>query len=1301
MPATLTYHLFELYENPSNPGHYIPTQGNYVSSQLKGIDFTNSGTSPSYSYNYPSDTLPWSFPRYYAVGYYENDGLGNITRDFANPVNPSGMFSLTSGSGVTASYTDLPNVNLGDWTGNAEATVQVLQLSFTTAGNKVFTISGQGADVVASFTLTAATTPSFTSPTDITPMNLTGAYEYQIEVANATPGGTWSNISGNFPPWLYNIQTNNGKLQADPDNDRAFNDATRGVYEFTLGYTPAGQFLNETTIPKLFRLRTYTIKTERTPNNKLADAQVGVAYTGLFRFYGDLNTNEVITNYNGTKPSAFNGFQTAIGKFSSNCSDVGSGLPGTDIAGVNVSSYTNGGITYPPDNVNTISVPVSVTITKDHGNSSLPSGSFTVTRNISLEAVAATKDFKVTPNYIITKAEKTIAFVPSKLYGTFTDTQYKIQSPWTAQFYWQEGSEVQIAVPAGTANGTYNIAISRDGIIKYVTVVVDSTLTPSVGPFTFSPNPLYNNTAYSSGSCPVTGYSITGGTAGYFKITSALSIPNDNTIIALADSSGGVVAPGGVVYGTSCRIARTGTIPSGGGSVTVTFYCYADITNPISQTLTLRNLPSNVTWTPNTLSNAVLNTPYTATITASVSGVPVTVNAGDAGYRVSSGVLPAGITLNATTGVISGTPTVASAGAPFTISVEANSKTAYGDKVYTLPVDATGADLTVTSFTPTTATAGTSSQLTISGTNFNSTASNNKVEYGRSDFASLLQTATIVSGNATQLVVTINPNTAGPYYIRVTNLITSKSGEKEGLTVNAASGTTPIITSVTPTSVAANTTGTLTVNGSSLGASGTVGKILWRNVEYNATVNSTGTAATASNVPFGSSGSYTVGYVNPGGVSATVSGTNTVTVTSGTLGPILLGGVTAHSVEKSSTFNQTLTTTGFTGSVSWSVASDSPISLSSLGLSLSGAVVSGAISTGAQSGSVKFVATDTNGSTNSGLIAFTVTGGAVTFAPDPQSFVVRRGENKVFTLTATGGNGTYSWSSNTGNTNLPAGLSLNSNGTITGTCIESGTGDVSKQKGDVTVTSNSLSDTGTVQFTVKDALSQIVVTSITPNTGSKDGGTAVKITATGVASGFTVKFGNSVATVSSFNLATGEINVIAPASGAGATTVVVTITNLDGGTGTTGFTYVNIITPKLISLDKQDGPFAGGQDIVVTGQNFTASTTVKINNNVCSSTFISASQINAVTPSYGTPVDYAVPVSVTLTNEAGSEETPGAYTYRPAPIITGVTPPSGPSTGGTVVYITGKHFFERPGKRIRVFIGDVEISPDNIVLTTE
>ena len=84
--------------------------------------------------------------------------------------------------------------------------------------------------------------------------------------------------------------------------------------------------------------------------------------------------------------------------------------------------------------------------------------------------------------------------------------------------------------------------------------------------------------------------------------------------------------------------------------------------------------PITLEITTATLPNATLNAPYTATLAANLSG---------ATWSLSSGTLPTGLTLNSSTGAITGTPTAAGT-STFTVKAENESESA--DKQFTITV---------------------------------------------------------------------------------------------------------------------------------------------------------------------------------------------------------------------------------------------------------------------------------------------------------------------------------------------------------------------------------------------------------------------------------------------------------------------------------------------------------------------------------------------------------------------------------------------------------------------------------------
>ena len=103
------------------------------------------------------------------------------------------------------------------------------------------------------------------------------------------------------------------------------------------------------------------------------------------------------------------------------------------------------------------------------------------------------------------------------------------------------------------------------------------------------------------------------------------------------------------------------------------------------------------------------------------------------------------------------------------------------------------------------------------------------------------------------------------------------------------------------------------------------------------------------------------------------------------------------------------------------------------------------------------------------------------------------------------------------------------------------------------------------------------VSSVSPNSGSTSGGTAVTITGTNFAAGATVTFGGAAATnVVVVNSTT--ITATTPAGSAGAVTVTVKVSGQSGSL-TNGFTYVVIPDREQCGAEQRsDGGWDGGDD---------------------------------------------------------------------------------------------------------------------------
>ena len=215
-------------------------------------------------------------------------------------------------------------------------------------------------------------------------------------------------------------------------------------------------------------------------------------------------------------------------------------------------------------------------------------------------------------------------------------------------------------------------------------------------------------------------------------------------------------------------------------------------------------------------------------------------------------------------------------------------------------------------------------------------------------------------------------------------------------------------------------------------------------------------------------------------------------------------------------------------------------------------------------------------------------------------------------------------------------------------------------------------------YTYSTANSAPTVTSISPNSGTINGGTAVTIRGTGFLAGATVKLGGTSATgVSVVNSTT--IAATTPAHAAGATSVVVTNTDAKTGTLNNGFTFTGPPPPNpaptVSSITPNSGTTNGGTAVTIAGTGFLAGATVKMGGT--SATVLSVVNSTLITATAPAHVAGAVDVVVTNTDTKTGTLTSG-YTYtaaaNPAPTVTSINPATGVTTGGTAVSITGTGF---------------------------
>jgi serine/threonine protein kinase len=199
------------------------------------------------------------------------------------------------------------------------------------------------------------------------------------------------------------------------------------------------------------------------------------------------------------------------------------------------------------------------------------------------------------------------------------------------------------------------------------------------------------------------------------------------------------------------------------------------------------------------------------------------------------------------------------------------------------------------------------------------------------------------------------------------------------------------------------------------------------------------------------------------------------------------------------------------------------------------------------------------------------------------------------------------------------------------------------------------------------------VTGVSPASGPAAGGTLVAIHGTNLGDATMVSFGGVAGMLSSDSGT--QITVSSP-PGNGTVDVIVTT---PGGTSTAGmFTYRSTTAPPpahpvVTGISPASGAAGGGTSVTITGSGLAGAGKVSFGGAAGTISADSATRITVKSP----PGKGTVTVTVTT---SGGTATAGKFSYKastpppPArPVVTGISPSSGPTAGGTSVTITGKN----------------------------
>ncbi len=485
--------------------------------------------------------------------------------------------------------------------------------------------------------------------------------------------------------------------------------------------------------------------------------------------------------------------------------------------------------------------------------------------------------------------------------------------------------------------------------------------------------------------------------------------------------SSGALPPGLVLNATTGVLSGT---PTGGGNFNFTIAATDSSTGtgPYSgsQAYTLAVAAPTISLAPASLPDATVASVYGQTVSAS-GGIT------SYSYAITAGALPAGLSLSSATGVLSGTPT---AGGTFNFTITATDSSGgsgpyTGSKAYTLKVNAPTITLAPASLPDTTVASAYSQTVTASGATspYRYTITSGALPAG----LSLGSTTGVLSGTPTAggtftfiITATDSSTGTGPYTASNAYTLTVSAPTVTLVPVSLASGTVAssysqslIASGGTSPYAYAVTTGALPA-GLSLsptgGLSGTPTAGGTFNFTITATDSSTGTG------PYTASNAYTL-----------IIGAPTIVVTPAFVATATVG----------ASYSQTVTASGGTSSYNFAITAGALPA----GISLNGTtgILSGTPTAG---GTFNFTVTATDSSTGtgpySGSTAYTLAVNAPTISVAPSSLAGGTvGSPYNQSITATAGTAPYTYAITAGS--LPAGLSLGTDGVLSGTPTAGGT----------------------------------------------------------------------------------------------------------------------------------------------------------------------------------------------------------------------------------------------------------------------
>ncbi|MGD9933351.1 MAG: IPT/TIG domain-containing protein [Dehalococcoidia bacterium] len=195
------------------------------------------------------------------------------------------------------------------------------------------------------------------------------------------------------------------------------------------------------------------------------------------------------------------------------------------------------------------------------------------------------------------------------------------------------------------------------------------------------------------------------------------------------------------------------------------------------------------------------------------------------------------------------------------------------------------------------------------------------------------------------------------------------------------------------------------------------------------------------------------------------------------------------------------------------------------------------------------------------------------------------------------------------------------------------------------------------------------VLSIAPSSGPTTGGTVITIVGRRFTGADYVDFDGTH--VIPTDVSDTQLKVTSPPHAAGVVHLrVKTPAGLSAPTSADNFAYLG--APAITSVSPQQGSIGGGTTVTITGTSLASAYQVYFGDSV-----VAPSSVTATSLVVSSPAHAAGTVNVRVRTNGGLSEVSALakFTYVDAPpVVTGITPTSGPTTGGTLITISGTGF---------------------------